>query len=104
MRQLEQQLKKEPDNVDIPECPEITKSGKRISFDLKSVLGMVPDVVNKVPHDIDGTRFFIEVPQEDPFHTKGFRGVRRVGKCRGSFRCNNNGCSNNLESFNRNQH
>ena len=66
---------------------------------------MVPDVFNKVPHDIDGTRFFIvEVPQEDPFHTKGFSRVRRVGKCKGSFRCNNNGCPKNLESFNRNQH
>ena len=118
---IEEGLKQEPDcEDDIPYCPEVRNVGKRIRFNMKPFQGMVPDVVSTIPHDIDGTKFYIiDVPQEDPFHTKyrdgryflmhsssrkGFRGVRRVGKCRGSFQCNNDNCPLYLESSKRNQH
>ena len=64
---------------------------------MKPYQGMVPDVVSEIPHDINGLKYYIvDVPEEDPFCTKykdgryfelhsssrkGFRGVRRVGKC-----------------------
>ena len=118
---IEERLKQEPDcDDDIPYCPEVRNLGKRIHFNMKPFQGMVPDVVSSIPYNIDGTKFYIiDVPQEDPFHTKyrdgryflmyfssrkGFRGMRRVGKCRGSFQCNNDNCPLYLESRKRNQH
>ena len=66
------------------------------------------DVVAEIPYDIDGTRWYIiDVPEEDAFfakyrdgrffqiHTsrrKGFNGVRRLGKCRSNFACDNTSC------------
>ena len=118
---IEERLKQEPHcDGDIPYCPEVRNQGKRIHFNMKPFQGMVPDVVSTIPYNIDGTKFYIvDVPQEGPFHTKyrdsryivmhsssrkGFRGVRRVGKCRGSFQCNNDNCPLYLESRKRNQH
>ena len=81
---------------------------KRIPFDMQPFKGMVPKVVNKIPYNINGTQYYlIEVPENEYFcekyrdgrffvlntsRRKGFRGVRRVGKCRGNFICINEEC------------
>ena len=69
---IEERLKQEPDcDDDIPYCPEVRNLGKRIHFNMKPFEGMVPDVVSSIPYNIDGTKFYIiDIPQEDPFHTK----------------------------------
>ena len=121
LQMMDQQLKvKEEDEIPgIPFCPEVSGTGRRITFNMKPFWGMVPEVVNKLPHDIDGVKFYIiDVPQEEAFHTKyrdgrhfemhsssrkGFKGVRRVGKCRGSFICHNDGCPV-YKDTKRNQH
>ena len=95
-------------------------SNRRINFDMKPYQGMVPDVVSQIPHDINGLKYYIvDVPEEEPFCTKyrdgryfdlhsssrkGFRGVRRVGKCRGSYMCKNTDCAYFLETKKNNQH
>ena len=119
---MDQQLKvKEEEEIpDITFCPEVSGTGRRVTFNMKPFWGMIPEVVNKLPHDIDGVKFYIiDVPQEEAFHTryrdgrhfemhsssrKGFRGVRRVGKCRGSFICHNDGCPVYKDTKRRNQH
>ena len=81
---------------------------KKIHFDMKPFSGMLPTVVNKIPYSVDGTQYYmIEVPEDQFFcdkykdgryfllntsRRKGFRGVRRVGKCRGNFICGNDEC------------
>ena len=95
-------------------------SNKRLYFDMKPYKGMVPAVVREVPHDVDGLKYYIiDVPEEEPFCTKyrdgryfelhsstrkGFRGVRRVGKCRGNYICTNTSCAYLLETKKNNQH
>ena len=38
---------------------------------MKLYKGMVPKVVQKIPHDVDGLQYFIiDVPEEEPFCTK----------------------------------
>ena len=82
--------------------------------------GMLPDVVDQIPHDIDGTHFYlIDVPEDDNFWSKykdgryflmntssrkGFRGIRRIGKCRGNFICLNDSCPFYQQDNSRNQH
>ena len=76
---------------------------------VSSYRDMVPDVVSEIPYDIDGPSWYmIDVPEEDTFfskyrygryfqlHTprkKGFNGIKRLGKCRGNFVCDNTACS-----------
>ena len=95
-------------------------SNRRINFNMKPYQGMVPDVVSEIPHDINGLKYYIvDVPEEDPFCTKyregryfelhsssrkGFRGVRRVGKCRGSYMCKNTECAYYIETKKNNEH
>ena len=87
---------------------------------MKPHKGMVPAAVREVPHDVDGLKYYIiDVPEEEPFCTKyrdgryfelhsstrkGFRGVRRVGKCRGNYICTNTSCAYLLETKKNNQH
>ena len=118
-------LKEEPVEeplVDIKweEAVRSTYSNKRISFDMKPYRGMVPEVVQQIPHDIDGLKYYIiDVPEDEPFCTKyrdgryfdlhsssrkGFRGVRRVGKCRGNYICNNTNCAYYMETKKQNRH
>ena len=117
---IDRELSIKEEDEDIPYCPELTQTGKRVSFNMRPFCGMIPEVVNKLPHDINGVKFYIiDVPQEDPFHTKyrdgrhfelhsssrkGFQGVRRVGKCRGSFTCQNDGCPIYKDTQKRNKH
>ena len=61
---LIKQLKKEP--VEEPlaeskweEAVRSNYSNKRINFDMKLYKGMVPTVVKKIPHNVDGLKYFI---------------------------------------------
>ena len=109
LRNQETKAAKEMDEVSLPTIPEVFPSiNKRLQFDRSPFRGMLPDVVDQVPHDIDGTHFYlIDVPEDDNFCSKyrdgryflmntssrkDFRGVRRVGKCRGNFICLNDSC------------
>ena len=108
VEELEKKFKKELNEEDFLFCPAVNTTEKKINFNMKPFMRMLPDVVKKVPHDIDGTIFYVvDVPHEECFHTKykdgrhfethfssqkGINGVRGLGKCKGSFECNNNGC------------
>ena len=81
---------------------------------------MVPEVVENIPANINGKRFYmIDLQEWDSYtkkykdgryfamHTskrKGFRGVRKVGTCKGNFECGNSACSFYIESGKRNSH
>ena len=89
---------------DIPSIHFKTTSPKT-PFDMGPFAGVIPEVVQEQPHDIDGTRYYvIDVPEEEPMFfkyrdtrffkmnsskRKGFNGIRRVGTCRGNFKCRN---------------
>ena len=89
-------------------------------FSMKPFAKMVPEVVETIPADINGKRFYmIDLEEGDNYtkkykdgryfamHTsrrKGFRGVRKVGTCKGNFECVNNGCNFYIESGKRNSH
>ena len=112
MENLENQEKESIKNMEavtLPTLPEVHQyEKKKMAFDMSPFKGMLPDVVDHIPNDVDGTKFYIiDVPEGDHFCTKykdgryfvmntskrkGFRGVRRVGKCKGNFICNNNSC------------
>ena len=91
------------EQVTLPTLPEVQQyEKKKMAFDMSPFKGMLPDVVDHIPNDVDGTKFYIiDVPEGDQdgryfvmntSKRKGFRGVRRVGKCKGNFICNNNSC------------
>ena len=119
---MESQVKKEEEeDEDIPAgMVREDNTGKRINFEMRQFYGMIPEVVAKVPYNINGLKFYIiDVPEEDAFHTKyrdgrhfelhsssrkGFKGVRRLGKCRGSFICNNKSCPLFIEAGKKNEH
>ena len=77
-------------------------------FNMRPFIGMIPDVVNQVPHEIDGLKYYVKnVPEDDTMcmkywngryfqmntsKRKGFNGIRRIGKCRGNFMCKNPEC------------
>ena len=118
-----QDVKVEEEDDDIPPCPQVIRdSGRegRLHFDMRPFWGMIPEVVSKVPHNINGLKFYIiDVPPEDAFYSKykdgryfemhsssrkGFKGVRRLGRCRGSFKCNNKSCPLFLATEKENKH
>ena len=82
---------------------------KKIPFDMRPYRGMIPEVVNKIPWEINGIKYYmVEIPEGEFFcdrykdgryfvmntsRRKGFRGVRRTGKCRGNFICRNDQCA-----------
>ena len=121
LKNQETKAAKEMDEVSLPTIPEVFPSiNKKLQFDMSPFRGMLPDVVDHIPHDIDGTHFYlIDVPEDDnfcskyrdgryflmnPSSRKGFRGVRRVGKCRGNFICLNDSCPFYQQENARNQH
>ena len=121
LRNQETKAAKEMDEVSLPTIPEVLPNiYKRLHFDMSPFRGMLPDVVDQIPHDIDGTHFYlIDVPEDDNFWSKykdgryflmntssrkGFRGIRRTGKCRGNFICLNNSCPFYQQDNSRNQH
>ena len=71
-----EQLKKEPVEEPLAEIKwekavRSNYSNKRINFDMKLYKGMVPTVVKKIPHNVDGLKYFIiDVPEEEAFCTK----------------------------------
>ena len=121
LRNQEAKAAKEMDEVSLPTIPEVLPNiYKRLQFDMSPFRGMLPDVVDQIPHDIDGTHFYlIDVPEDDNFWSKykdgryflmntssrkGFRGIRRIGKCRGNFICLNDSCPCYQQDNSRNQH
>ena len=106
--------------VSLPALPEVHQyEKKKIAFDMSPFKGMLPDVVDQIPNNVDGTKFYmIDVPEGDHFcskykdgryfvmntsRRKGFRDVRRVGKYKGNFICNNNNCPLDQQENIRNQ-
>ena len=122
--QLLARLKKEPEEEEIPniewEHGLLRSESRRLKMDMTLFKGMVPDVVNKIPYNINGTKYYmIDVPEEETFFSKyrdgryfdlntstrkGFRGVRRIGKCRGNYVCSNPSCPYLLQQNSKNQH
>ena len=109
------------DEVSLPTIPEVFPSiNKKLHSDKSPFRGMLPGVVDHIPHDIDGTHFYlIDVPEDDNFCSKyrdsryylmntssrkGFRGVRGVGKCRGNYICLHDSCPFYQHENARNQH
>ena len=94
--------------------------GRKTSIDMKLFKGMIPDVVAQIPHDINGLKYYaIDIPEDQTFFSryrdgryfdmnsstrKGFRGVRRIGGCRGNFICTNKDCAYLIENGKENQH
>ena len=80
---------------------------------MKPFLGMLPEVVNRIPWNVNGIKYYIvEVRENEYFcdkdkdgqyfvintsQRKGFRGIRRTGTCRGNFTCTNDECAFYLE-------
>ena len=97
--------------------------GKGRPLDMTLYKDFIPEVVDKIPHNIDGLHHYMIDCMEDEnsldwqkryrdgryFHLnssrrKGFRGIRRIGHCKGNHICLNNECSYYLEKYQRNQH
>ena len=86
---------------------------KKIPFDMKPFFGMLPEVVNRIPWNVDGLKYYVvEVSDNEYFcdkykdgqyfvmntsQRKGFWGIPQTGKCRGNFTCTNNKCAFYLE-------
>ena len=122
---LIRRLKEEPEEeelVDITwqDALVIRNGQRRTSFDMNPFKGMISDVVDQIPYDINGTKYYmIDVPEDQQYYMKyrdgryfdlntstrkGFRGVRRFGKCRGNYVCRNTECPYFLEQKTMNQH
>ena len=97
--------------------------GKGRPLDMTLYKDFIPEVFDKIPHNIDGLHHYMIDCREDEnsldwqkryrdgryFHLnssrrKGFRGIRRIGHCKGNHICLNNECSYYLEKYQRNQH
>ena len=100
-----------------------TTIGKGRPLDMELYKDFSPEVVDKIPHNIDGLHHHMIDCREDEnsldwqkrcrdgryFHLnssrrKGFRGIRRIGHCKGNHICLNDECSYYLEKHQRNQH
>ena len=89
-------------------------------FSMEPFRKMIPEVVDRLPHKINGRKFYmLDVDENDKYtdkykdgryfsmHSskrKGFRGVRKVGKCKGNYKCNNDSCPFYLVEGKRNCH
>ena len=98
--------------------PIVLGSGKYFSMD--PYKRMIPEVVDKLPHNINGKRFYMLDVGEDEKYTdkykdgrffamhssrrKGFRGIRKVGTCQGNYQCLNDSCPFYLVEEKRNSH
>ena len=99
---------------DLPTIPSPSfNPRKREPFDMRPFIGMLPEVVNKIPWDANGLKYYlVEVGEGEYFcdkykdgcyfimnttRRKGFHGVRHKGKCQGNFQCMNDGCAFYLE-------
>ena len=105
---------------DLPTIPSPSfNPKKREPFHMTPFIGMLPEVVNKIPCDANGLKYYlIEVGEGEYFcdkykdgryfvmnttRRKGFCGVRHKGKCQGNFQCMNDGCAFYLEEKKRNK-
>ena len=96
--------------------------GKGRPLDMTLYKDFIPEVVDKIRHNIDGLHHYMIDCREDEnsldwqkryrdgryFHLnssrrKGLRGIR-IGHCKGNHICLNNECSYYLEKHQRNQH
>ena len=97
--------------------------GKGRPLDMTLYKDFIPEVVDKIPHNIDGLHHYVIDCREDEnsldwqkryrdgryfqlnsSRRKGFRGIRRIGHCKGNHIYLNNECSYYLEKHQRNQH
>ena len=97
--------------------------GKGRPLNMTLYKDFIPEVVDKIPHNINGLNHYMIDCREDEnpldwqkryrdgryFHLnssrrKGFRGIRRIGHCKGNHICLNDQCSYYLERHQRNQH
>ena len=86
---------------------------KKIPFDVRPFNGMLPEVVNRIPWDVNGIKYYLVEVHEDEYFCdkykdghyfvmntswrKGFCGIRCSGKCRGNFTCTNDECAFYME-------
>ena len=97
--------------------------GKGRPLDMTLYKDFIPEVADKIPHNINGLHHYMIDCREDEnpldwqkrcmdgryFHLnssrrKGFRGIRRIGHCKGNHICLNDQRSYYLERHQRNQH
>ena len=98
-------------------------TGKGRPLDMTLYKDFIPEVADKIPHNIDGLHHYMIDCREDEnsldwqkryrdgryFHLnssrrKGFKGIRRTGHCKGNHICLNDECSYYLKKHQRNQH
>ena len=106
---------------DLPNIPSPSfNPRKREPFDMTPFISMLPEVVNKIPWDANGLKYYlVKVGEGEYFcdkykdgryfvmnttRRKGFHGVRRKGKCQGNYQCTNDGCAFYLEEKKQNKY
>ena len=116
-------IKEEKLDIKEEKASSVTSVSRGRHFNTSLFSNVMPDIVMRIPHHIDGQSFYmIDVPEDESYtrlikdsrffelHTstrKGFRGVRKVGQCRGNFVCSSESCTyflsagrNNVHQFN----
>lgn len=107
VQQIRNQMTSESPPLPNIKSPVISK-GKY--FNMSQFQNLIPEVVEKLPQDINGTKLYLidckeaegydwqKTYRDGRFFTlntsrrKGFRGSRRIGKCNGNFECKNEEC------------
>ena len=102
------QKKMQEPETPLPNIPGPISKGK--FFNMAKYKDIVPEVVDKLPHDLDGVKLYIMDCSDSEGDTwqkkykdgryfqlntskrKGFRGQRRIGKCQGNYECSNPRC------------
>ena len=80
---------------------------------MRTFKGMLPEVVNRIPWDVNGIKYYLVVVHEDEYFCdkykdgcyfvmnaswrKGFPGICHTRKCRGNFTCKNDECAFYME-------
>ena len=97
----------QPEVIEIPEQDDFTSVGRGRYFPTWFFDDMEPEVVTKVPEDVDGKKFYMVKTSVDRWHDAtrdqhnfimrsssrvGFQGIRKIGFCHGSLVCPNPKC------------
>ena len=72
LQNQEKESIKNMEEVTLPNLPEVHQyERKKMAFDMSPFKGMLPDVVDQIPNNVDGTKFYIiDVPEGDHSCTK----------------------------------
>ena len=104
----------------LPNIPGPISKGK--FFNMAKYKDIVPEVVDQLPHELDGLKLYImdcsdsegdswqrkykdgRYFQLNTSKKKDFRGQRRIGKCQGNYQCSNPKCPIFVSTVVKNQH